>query len=330
MNNSKVSQFTNPKSLLKMNRAKKTRSVLYSVFRLLILLAIGYIVIYPVFYMLVTSIRTDRSILDPTRIWIPTEVTLDRYQYVFEAIDYPKSLMATLYLEVASALLEVVSCAVIGYGFARFNFRGKKLFTAILFLTIIIPAPMIIMPMVTNFVHLDVFGILGLIGKLIGHDIRPNIIGTVFCFYLPSILGVGLRAGILIYIYIQFFKGLPRELEEAAWIDGATPLRTFISIALPSSGVVIVTVTLFSIIWHWNDYVLSVMYTTGYTQPLAVMLKRLPEILTTDGIYVGVYTPQAMAYFMAACVMFIAPILILYLILQRWFIESIDRVGITG
>lgn len=124
--NSKVSLFTNPKSLLKSRGAKRTRSVLYSVFRLLILLSIGYIVIYPVFYMLVTSIRTDRSILDPTRIWIPTEVTWDRYQYVFKAIDYPKSLMATLYLEVASALLEVISCAVIGYGFAGLILEARS------------------------------------------------------------------------------------------------------------------------------------------------------------------------------------------------------------
>lgn len=112
-----------------------------------------------------------------------------------------------------------------------------------------VPAPMIIIPLVINFSKMDVLGILGLFQDVSGIDLRPNLLGTELTFYLPSLFAVGLRSGILIYIYIQFFKGLPSELEEAAWIDGAGPIRTFVSIAVPSSGVVILTVTIFSLIW---------------------------------------------------------------------------------
>ena len=225
--------------------------------------------------------------------------------------------------------MEIISCAVAAYGFARFKFPFKRLFTAMLFLTILIPDTMIIIPRVVNNSQLDLFGILALFNKLTGIDLRPNILNTGLTFWLPSLLAAGLRSGILIFIYIQFFKSLPAELEEAAWMDGAGPIRTFIRIALPSSGVVILTVTVFSLIWHWNDYFLSSMYLTdGY--PLAVWLTMMPKQLPTMGYSLVPSHPETMAVLMAGCLVFILPMLIIYIFVQRWFIESIDRVGITG
>lgn len=197
-----------------------------------------------------------------------------------------------------------------------------------LFLTILVPETMIIIPRMINYSHMDVLGILGGFGKLTGIDLRPNLIGTVWAFYLPSLFAIGLRSGILIFIYMQFFKGLPYELEEAAWVDGAGPIRTFVSIALPSSGVVFITVILFAIIWHWNDTLLASMYLKK-DYPLAVMLDRIVTTLESYG-YNGTQRPEVIAILMAACVLFVLPVLVLYMILQRWFIESIDRVGITG
>ena len=185
---------------------------------------------------------------------------------------------------------------------------------------------MIIIPMMTNYSQLDILGIFGLLNKLTGIDIRPNILGTAWTFYLPSVFGVGLRSGVLIYIYVQFFKGLPKELEEAAWIDGAGLFRTFFSIAVPSSSVVYTTVTLFALIWHWNDYYLAVMYLSDKF-PLAVKIYDIDNLITALNIWGGA---KAISTKSAACFMFIAPMLILYLILQRKFVQSIDRVGITG
>ena len=198
-----------------------------------------------------------------------------------------------------------------------------------LFLTILIPDTMIIIPRVVNNSQLDLFGILALFNKLTGIDLRPNILNTGLTFWLPSLLAAGLRSGILIFIYIQFFKSLPAELEEAAWMDGAGPIRTFIRIALPSSGVVILTVTVFSLIWHWNDYLLCAMYLSD-DYPLAMSLNMLPTALTTMGYYLNPETPETLAFQMAGCVLFVTPMLVVYMILQRRFIESIDRVGITG
>ena len=125
---------------------------------------------------------------------------------------------------------------------------------------------------------------------------------------------------------MQFFKGLPKELEEAAWIDGAGPYKTFLSIALPSSSVVIFTVLVFSVIWHWNDYSYAVMYVNeNFTTAV-----KLSDIVTTlQGM--GYYNSDvANGIILAACFIFIFPVLLLYIAVQNKFIKSIDRVGITG
>lgn len=304
------------------------RKLAFSVFRLIILLSIGYIVIYPILYMVIASLREPRSFLDPTRIWIPEKLTLDNYATVFKAMDYGKTLLTTVRIEVVSAIFQVAACALPAYGFARFKFKLRKILLPILFITILVPPPVIILPLSRNFANLDFLGILGLFNTLTSVDLRLDIYGTTLSYYLPSLLGVGLRSGILIFIYMQFFKNLPAELEEAARIDGAGSLRTFLSIAVPSSGVVIITVTMFSLLWHWNDYYNAVMFLTGDV-PMAVTITTIGETMKSMGLLTWGFYHQFVCM-MAACVLFVTPMLVVYLVLQRWFIESIDRVGITG
>lgn len=317
----------NFKRVNRKSAANTAVKIILGILRYAILLSIGYIVLYPLLYAVITSLRVPDSLYDPTRQWVPQAVTFSNLKEALKFLDYWKSLLVTLKTEVASALLEVLSCAVVAYGFARFNFKIKNACMGILFLTILVPAPMIIIPLVTNYAHLDVLGILGLFNRITGIDLRPNIINTELAFYLPSVLGVGLRSGIFIFIYIQFFKGLPRELEEAAYIDGAGPIKTFLKIALPSSGVVIITVLVFSLVWHWNDYFLAAMYMPA-EKTLGVNIMNYETILQAYGFWKGAFDTNC--YILAGCVLFTIPILVLYMFLQRGFIESIDRVGITG
>lgn len=316
-------------SVLASKPAGKLVSGPVAVIRWFILLSIGYIVLYPLFYMITASLSTKASFLDPTSVWIPKSLTLDNFVFMYKVMDYGNALVSTLRVEMVSALIEVLTCAIVAYGFARFKFPLKRLMTGLLFLTILIPSTMIVIPSMINFSKLDFLGVLSLVDTVTGMDLRPNLLGTVWTFYLPSLFASGLSSGILIYIYIQFFKGLPYELEAAAWIDGAGPLRTFFSIAIPSSSVVILTVTVFSVIWHWNDYFLATMY-MDKNYPLSVTMGKLNDLLNYNNIYLAPDKPEGMAYIMAACLMFILPPLLFYLIVQHWFVESIDRVGITG
>lgn len=323
--------------------AKVGTGVVYSIFRFILLMSIGFIILYPLLYMIITSITAPSSFANSTRVWIPTEfLIVDNYQKAFVALDYVNSFLSTVKYEIVSALLEVASCAVIGYGFARFNFKGKKLLTGVLFLTIIVPDMLLIIPRIVNYADLDfmyighgIEALVKAIGNLFGADwsafnITPNVVNTGWTLWLPSLLGVGLRSGVLIYIYIQFFTGLPRELEEAAWVDGAGPFKTFLRIAVPSSSVVFITVLVFSLIWHWNDSLLAGVYFTSDT-PLAVSMGSVNDFIGAKfGLFQGANSPQQAAVLMAACLLLITPMLIFYMFIQRGFVESIDRVGITG
>lgn len=317
------------KAALRNRRMRKAYHLLYSTFRIIFLICIAYIILYPLLYMLIQSVSTNESFQNSGRVWIPSSVTLENYSYIIKVMKYGKALWSTVRYELVSALLEVCTCAVVAYGFSRFQFRFKKLLTGLLFLTILVPTSMLIIPLSVNFSHMDVLGILGLVNKLTGVDLRVSLINTPWAFWLPSLLASGLRSGIMIFIYMQFFKGLPGEFEEAAWVDGAGPLRTFLQIIVPSSSVVILTVTVFAVIWHWNDYQLAMMYTTE-NFPLAAALVNLPDFLTTQGFWMTTTFPITIAYVMCGCVLFVFPPLIMYMFIQRWFIESVDRVGITG
>ena len=226
-----------------------------------------------------------------------------------------------------SALIQVLTCSFTAYGFARFKFKGKNFFMMLLIFSIIVPVQMTVIPSYINFRNFDILGILKLIGGIFGADIRPQLVDTPFTFYLPSLLSVGLRSGIIIFIYIQFFRGLPKELEEASSIDGAGALETFLKIVLPSSGVAIVSVLILSVIWHWNEYFLSVMYFSN-NNTLSVRLANLRMFIQNAGVDAEMAVTTGIIK--AGCLLFILPMLIMYLFLQRKFIQSIDRVGIVG
>lgn len=294
--------------------------------RIVMLSAIGYLVIFPLIYIISNSLKTPEAFKNPLVVWLTTSVSFDSYKLAFQALDYSKSIVSTVVYEIVSAILEVASCAVAAYGLSRFDFKGKKIFMAFLLLMIIVPEQMIVLPNTVSYSDFSFFGITTAVNKIFGTNIRLNILDTVLPFWMPSIFGVGLKSGILIYIYMQFFKGLPKELEEAAWIDGAGPYKTFLSIALPSSSVVIFTVLVFSVIWHWNDYSYAVMYVNeNFTTAV-----KLSDIVTTlQGM--GYYNSDvANGIILAACFIFIFPVLLLYITVQNKFIKSIDRVGITG
>ncbi len=338
-----VGKLTEVDKLKALRCAKVAISVGYSIIRYALLISIGFIILYPLLYMIITSIMSPMAFANSTRVWIPTALDIkDNYDKALEAISYSTSFLNTIKFEVVSALLEVASCAVIGYGFARFDFKGKKLFTGILFVTILVPDMMMLIPRMVNYTNLDflfigrgIETVVEWFGSLFGadwsaFDITPNIINSGWTMWLPSVFGIGLRSGVLIYIYIQFFTGLPRELEEAAWVDGAGPIKTFLRIAVPSSSVVFITVLVFSLIWHWNDSLLSGMYLTKEL-PLACSLGSVPDYIGAKwGLYGGASTPQQASIMMASCLLFITPIMIFYMFIQHGFIESIDRVGITG
>lgn len=297
-----------------------------SLFRFAMLIAVGYTVLSPLFQIISNSLKSDADFMNTSVTWIPTAAFWQNYVDALFVMDYWKSFLNTLIVPVLSGLLEVVSCGVVAYAFARFKFPERKILYPLLLLTILVPVRMTFLPSFVNYRNFDFFGIATLIGNLIGKDLSINLINTPFTFYLPSIFGVGFQSGLFIMIYIQFLKGIPKELEEAAWMDGAGPIKTFIRIIVPSSSVAILTVTILSVIWHWNEYYLMGLY-FNENQPLAVVLSNIMNLISLKG---GDTINSHTGVAMASCMLFILPVLIFYLILQKKFIKSIDSVGIVG
>jgi len=301
---------------------KKTSNILVNAFRLFFLISVGYIIIFQLIYIVTYAFRPSEQINDPSVVWLSDSLTLQHLKDAFGIMEYQKSFLFTCAIQVASGLLEVFTCAIAAYGFSRFDFFGKNIFFVMVMLTIIIPTQMLGVPMYLNYARFDVYGIFELFEKLTGIYVKPNLLDTGWVFYLPAIFGAGYRSGLFIFIYRQFFKGLPKELEEAAAIDGAGPFSTFLRIVIPSSSVVILTVSIFSVVWHWNEYYNSVLF-FDEKFPLSVRLSML-----TVGI--GGKVVNDRGFTMAGCLIFMLPVLIMYAFLQNKFVKSIDRVGIVG
>ena len=305
---------------------QKSADILFAIFRYTFLVSISYIILYPLFAMVAYGIQSHADVLDTSVNWISRDPTIKNFKDAWAALEYPTALFNTVFVGGISALLEIFSCAIAAYGFARFKFRGRNFLFGLVLLTAIVPVQVLVIPLFLNFKYFDFGGLLTLFYNITGQEgTYLDLTNTGFTFWLPSLFGVGLRSGLFIFIYRQFFTGLPKELEEASWIDGCGPLMTFFRVVIPSSGVVFLTVSIFAIIWHWNEYYQSVIFMTS-DFPLSVKLSGLSTTFTTLGIS-NVYQGGPTA---AACLLFIAPMLIMFLFLQKKFIQSIDRVGIVG
>lgn len=288
---------------------QKASGIAVSIARLLFLIIVGYIVLYPLLYMFVSAIKDKDALLDMEHIWLPVTYSMDGFKEAFNLMGFVDALKQTLLVQILSATIEVFVCSFVAYGFARFKFKGKPIFTLFLILSLLVPIQMYSLSMSVNFRNLHIFS-------------------TPFVYWLPSLFGVGIRSGMMIFIYQQFFIGLPKELEDAAYIDGAGPVKTYFKIALPSSSVVITTVSVLSFVWHWNEYHLATLSFLSEDSTLSMVMNFLTVYLQQIGIYKG--WPEYSTLVSAACLMFIVIPLVLYMIFQRKFVRSIDRVGITG
>ena len=295
---------------IELQKSKKTSgAIFFSVLRYLFLILIGYVVLYPLLYMISNAVKDQNAFLDVSRLWVPRTVTYNKFKEIWKMAHFGVALQKTLTVQVSSAFLEVISCSFAGYAMARFNYKLKRMESVLVILALLIPVQMYSLALSITYRTIGIFD-------------------TPFVYILPSLFGVGVRGGMIIFIYRQFFEGLPKELEEAAYVDGAGPLRTFFSIALPSSGVVILTVSVLSFIWHWNESYLADLCFISGNRPLASAMGTLRELLQQRGLFLG--KPEYPAYISAACLIFIVIPLVLYMIFQRRFVRSIDRVGITG
>lgn len=301
----------------------------WKIARMVLLLCMSFIVLYPILYMISTSFRESADLYDPTVIWIPRNWTLENFSMVMKTMEFWPTLLSTLRLSLVSTALNISICAVAGYGFARFKFRFRNLAFACVLATIIIPPQNVSIPMYMQYVNFDFLGIGSLIGLFTGETMGVSLLDSELTIYIPAVLGQGFRAGLFVYIFRQFFRGMPRELEDAAYIDGCGIFQTFCRIMLPNAGSSILTCSLFSFVWYWNDYYTMSMYFND-PKTLSVSLAMLKDTLRGQGLDVYVNPYVIVTQIQAACLLTILPLLIMYIFLQRYFRESVERSGLVG
>jgi len=279
----------------------------------LLLIAIGFVYLYPVLFMLVTSFKSMDDLLNPMVQWVPTEFYLGNYARAYRVLDYPTTLAASILVAVVPSVIQAAVCSLVGYGLARYRFWGKGLVMGLILVTFIIPAQNTVLPQMLTYKDLGLLG-----------DIRSLI--------FPAMLGQGFKSSIFILIFYQTFISLPKVLEEAARLDGASDLKIFLQIALPAAVPAFVVSIIFSIVWYWNETYLTVIFLEGGLQTLPMQLSKFVQA------YENLYPPGTVNIFdrlneavkLSGTFLNILPLLIMYFIMQKWFVESVERAGITG
>jgi multiple sugar transport system permease protein len=307
----------------------KAKRAFYMFLKYIVLVLLAYQLLYPVLYMISASIKDPLDSYDPSVIWIPKNFSATGFIDAFKSMKYLDALKGSLEISLGCAVLDVMSCALAGYGFARFKFPFKNLLFACVILTLMVPMQTIILPYYMNMRYFDPLGLVSAINAAFDKTITINLVGKNIAFYLPSLFGSGIRSGLYIYIFRQFFEGMDKALEESAQIDGCGPLRTFLNIMLPNARNSIVTVFLFSFVWHFNEYYLTKQLLGTNRRTLIVALSSLRvDLAALIGGQTAFDPIRIQTRIQAGCLLAIIPMFLLYIFAQRKLADSIEHIGI--
>ena len=318
-------------------RTRKVTEKLGGLFRAIILIGLSFVIIFPIFQQITLAFRDPIDVQNPLVIWIPEKWSIINFQISMKILNYWVSLWNNIRVSVVCMVGQVFCSVLAGYALSRLKFKGSNIVFIVLLMTFIIPPQAVSVARMLYFANFDIFGI---IKAIKGTSISLS--GKRLILYIMSFSGQGINSAIFIFLFRQFFRGIPVELEESAEIDGAGIFRTFWSVMLPNARGVMVTVALFAFVWQWND--------VYYTSLLNISQKKF-TLLTMQLKNTAEWLPSLLKlYHLESLVdpeirgnsLFISliantsgflmclPLLIGYIFVQRSFVEGIERTGIVG
>jgi multiple sugar transport system permease protein len=313
---------------------KKTAGdITFKFLRAILLFGLCFLILQPLLDKISVSFMEEQDLYDATVISIPRHFSMGNYTVTGELLKYWPSLFTTLGILLVSAVLQISACTMAAYGFARYKFPFKNLLFMCVMLIIVVPPQTIMSSLYLNFHFFDIFGIFQLIT---GEPL--NLLNSVAGFWLLSATGMGLKSGLYIFMLRQYFRGVPKELEEAAWVDGCGRFKTFIRIMLPDAAPMLTSCFLFSFVWQWTDSFYTTLFLNNYNM-LSSNLGRLAEVfmkwwgaVNVAGGLAGHANMAPLAYTQAivatGMLMCLAPLVALYLVAQKAFVESLSQTGI--
>ena len=297
--------------LWRLTRGRKYRRGVFQLAVYSLLLIFGFVFIYPVVYLILRSFMPRDDFFNPLVAFVPSAFTLDNFHLLLSKFSYSRALGFTVFLCGVCSALQVLSCGLMGYGLSRYAFRLKNVFIALVGACFVIPSQVLMIPTYIQYSH---YGLLG----------------STATFFLPAALAQGLRSPIFILIFYSFFNTIPKGLDEAAQIDGASPLLAFFKIVLPLSVPAVVLTVIFSTVWYWNETYLVQLYLGAGSKTVISQIAAALGALGEDAIRNPMEVVMNVPIKMAAMLLIILPLILFYIFLQRQFVESIERSGITG
>lgn len=280
-----------------MKKKKKIGGIIYHI----LVCGFGFIMIYPLLWMFMSSFKETHSIFKTAESLIPEVFTLENYingWKGFAGISFTVFFKNSFIISVLSTIGAVMSSAVVAYGFARCRFKGRSLLFTCMLLSMMLPFQIIMIPQYIWFKQLDW-------------------VGT----YLPLIVPFFFGQGFFIFLIMQFIQGIPIELDEAARIDGCSIYGTFIRVILPLIVPALVTSTIFSFIWRWDDFLAPLLYLSKPSAyPVSIALKLFSDPSTSSD-YGAMFAMASLS---------ILPAIANFIFFQKYLVEGISQTGIKG
>ncbi|MEU8892313.1 carbohydrate ABC transporter permease [Streptomyces sp. NPDC048442] len=263
---------------------------------LVVALVLVVVWVVPIAWALATSLKPEGETTKTPLEWIGSTLTLDAYRQVWKSGDLGQWMFNSAYISVVTTLLTVVLCAMAAYGFARTDFRGKRILYGLVLAGIMVPPQVLIAPLFAEMVSL-------------------GLVDTYWGVILPQV-----AVPAMVFILVKFFDGVPRELEEAAFVDGAGRWRVFWTIVMPLSRPILAAVAIFTFISTWNNFLWPFLVTTdpgGMTLPVGLV-----NVQSSYGV--------RYAQMMASVVIAGLPLLVVFALFQRQIVRGIAHTGLAG
>ncbi|MBS6953992.1 MAG: carbohydrate ABC transporter permease [Enterocloster asparagiformis] len=280
-----------------MKLKRRIGAVVYHAF----VIAFGFIMIYPLIWMVFSSFKETDSIFREAGVLIPRHFKLENYLNGwkgFGGVSFGVFMRNSLIVTVSATVGAVVSSAVIAFGFARLKFPGRKIWFSCVMLTMMLPFQVVMIPQFIIFQKLQW-------------------VNTALPLIIPHYFG----GAFFIFLNMQFIKGIPKELDESAKIDGCSFYGIFVRIILPLIKPSLVTTAIFSFIWRWDDFFAALLYLnqpSKYTVSIALKMFSDPSSQSDYGAMFSMATVS------------ILPIFVIFILFQKYLVEGISTEGLKG
>lgn len=308
------------KSVNTLTVKKKTVSASVGLLRVFLFATLTFVVIYPVLTQISASFMSVSDVFNSSVQYIPKSFTLNNYISLWSELDLGRAFLLTIQYTLLIALLQTASATIIGYGLARFNFALNKPLFIMALISLALPPTLFLIPLYKIFANFDIFGIFALIS---GHSL--NLLNNELSMVIMAVTATGYRCGLYIILMRQYFRGVPKELEEAAYIDGAGTVRTFLSVMLPNAKTMMITIGLFGFVWTWldSDFAPTLMYDMPLLSNKFDLIQSIVFSKANSEVLTSLYSDTAVVYT-------VIPLVILYLFTQKFFVQSVERSGLIG